>query len=133
MTSHTHTHSLSLSLTHTHSSSSMKSHSLRSLVNQAVDGIPPLSLPVRRQQLHDVQRQTARLVRLSKGCYLCLLLQLRLTAEHHAAHEHLQHTQSAPLPSDTDAHGSRDLTCFDLLSCIKRIVFPRLPEALDYR
>ncbi len=95
-------------VTHTHSSSGMRSHSLRSLVNQAVDGIPPLSLPVRRQQLHDVQRQTAQLVRLSAGRHLHPLLQLRLTAEHHAAHEHLQHTQSAPLPSDTDLHHSLD-------------------------
>lgn len=73
------------------SHSQQDNHSQRFLVDQAVDGVPPLALRGRGQELHDVQRQTPGLMRRGARGHLCRLSQLRLTAEHDAAQKHLQH------------------------------------------
>lgn len=63
-----------------------------SFVYEAVDGVPPLPLSVRREQLEERQGEAARLMQLllTSSVDPGTLLQLGVTAEHHAAQEYLQ-------------------------------------------
>lgn len=60
-------------------------------VNEAVDGIPPLSLSVSGQEAKQWKRKAARLIKLlvQPTADLRRLLELTVATEHHAIHKHL--------------------------------------------
>lgn len=60
-------------------------------MNEAVDGVPPLSLSVSGQEAKQWKRKAARLIKLlvQPTADLRRLLELTVATEHHAMHKHL--------------------------------------------
>lgn len=60
-------------------------------MNEAVDGVPPLSLSVSGQEAKQWKRKAARLIELlvQPTADLRCLLELTVATEHHAIHKHL--------------------------------------------